>query len=279
MNTLFILGNGFDLNLGLKTDYPSFYDALKAIDTPPILESLKDEIFKNKENWADFELGLGEYTKKINHENDFIELYRLLINFLADYLEFQESKLNSYNFDVVKIKRELLNPISTIPLEEGKIRNEIISFRGKFKSNNITNIITFNYTNSLEKIFNSNKNIPLSNRNNVNTISHVHGDLKNRMILGVNDSDQISNESFKDKVNVTSRFIKNQVNEISGDLTFENCNSNIKNANLIILFGVSIGATDKIWWQKIYTRLKSGSCKLLIFHHHSLLFDSKIPYE
>lgn len=33
MQILYIIGNGFDLNLGLKTSYKDFYDHYKSVDS------------------------------------------------------------------------------------------------------------------------------------------------------------------------------------------------------------------------------------------------------
>lgn len=280
MKTLFIFGNGFDLNLGLKTDFPSYLRVLlnnKKVQSPT--QMLQHAIFENEKNWADFEYAFGKYTDRMESEKEFIQVYKDIISTLADHLESEEKKLESYVIDKNKIRRELANPISLIPTEEGRSRQELISFRGSFNVVSNVNIITFNYTLSLEHIFESNDNIALNTQRKIDEIHHVHGDLRNRMILGVNDISQIGNTLFKENQDVLSRFIKNQVNQISGDLTYEYCNSLILSSNLIVLFGVSIGLTDRIWWDKISDRLKSDDFKLLIFHYESEPFDQRIPAE
>ena len=43
MNVLFILGNGFDINLGLHTGYQDFYEYyLKQPSTNPVIVKLKE---------------------------------------------------------------------------------------------------------------------------------------------------------------------------------------------------------------------------------------------
>ena len=39
----------------------------------------------------------------------------------------------------------------------------------------------------------------------------------------------------------------------------------IQDSHIIYMFGVSIGETDKRWWQYIVNRLHSGNCRLVIF--------------
>ena len=54
MNIVHIIGNGFDLNLDLKTSYKDFYDYYIKINSKnEIIELLKREIKSNSENWSD----------------------------------------------------------------------------------------------------------------------------------------------------------------------------------------------------------------------------------
>ena len=66
MNITYIIGNGFDVNLGLKTRYQDFYDYYQNQPSPSEeVKQLKAHIDRNKENWADLELALGEYTSNL----------------------------------------------------------------------------------------------------------------------------------------------------------------------------------------------------------------------
>ena len=69
MNITFLLGNGFDMNFGLKTGYKSFYNYLKKSKTR---NKLINNILSNSECelWSDLELGLGNYLSNINTENE-----------------------------------------------------------------------------------------------------------------------------------------------------------------------------------------------------------------
>lgn len=60
MNVTYILGNGFDLNLGLKTSYYDFYDYYKNIPSPnEDIENLKEDIKSNINQWSDLEHRIG----------------------------------------------------------------------------------------------------------------------------------------------------------------------------------------------------------------------------
>ena len=65
LNITYILGNGYDIQLGLKTAYSDFYEYLiknrsKELENNSIFK----EIVSDKIGyWSDFELALGKYTK------------------------------------------------------------------------------------------------------------------------------------------------------------------------------------------------------------------------
>lgn len=66
--TSLIIGNGFDLNLGMVTDYRSFFNKLNSDDffakhaDNPLLQFIKAK--GEKENWYDFEGIIQEYATR-----------------------------------------------------------------------------------------------------------------------------------------------------------------------------------------------------------------------
>lgn len=76
MDIVFLIGNGFDINLNLNTSYSGFYNYLSEYylddDSVPemerrIIKSIENDKSKPKEEklWADFEIGLGQFTAEI----------------------------------------------------------------------------------------------------------------------------------------------------------------------------------------------------------------------
>ena len=64
MNVTFLIGNGFDLNLGLKTKYSDFittYCAENDKDSD-LIKKFKKNIHKNPDLWASAELAFGQRT-------------------------------------------------------------------------------------------------------------------------------------------------------------------------------------------------------------------------
>ena len=72
----FIIGNGFDINLGMKTKYSDMYEGY--IKTPPqtkVIESFKNELRNQQpfDKWSDFEMAMAEYAKTLSSEKELIE--------------------------------------------------------------------------------------------------------------------------------------------------------------------------------------------------------------
>ena len=88
MNILYIIGNGFDLNLGMRTRYSDFYKYYKSIKSPStLIDVLKENISNDIENWSDLELELGRYTKNLNSIKEFEEVYEDIGDNLGEYLK------------------------------------------------------------------------------------------------------------------------------------------------------------------------------------------------
>ncbi len=68
MNIVYLIGNGFDLNLGMQTKYEHFYEYylsnIQNGDSPHI-KKLKNTIAQSKQNWSDLEEALGKYLNQI----------------------------------------------------------------------------------------------------------------------------------------------------------------------------------------------------------------------
>jgi hypothetical protein len=269
MNILYLIGNGFDLNLGLKTSYKDFYNHYNSQKSSiSLIQELKKYINNNIVDWADLELELGKYTKHIKSTSEFFDLYEDIQDRLAEYLQLQE---NEFDFDKIERKRffeHLSIPENSLLLA---MRQEVKKYREKWKEAQWNvNIITFNYTSSIEKIINDkldnliigshHRNIGISLRG----VHHIHGDIDNRMVLGVNDKSQIDNKSLCEDQDVEETLVKVTCNQAIRDLADSRCAELISNANLICIFGSSIGDTDRHWWELIGKQL-AKECRLLIF--------------
>ena len=225
---LFIIGNGFDIDLGLKTRYSDFSDSKvwEALmqNTLEFNNDLLGELLnaKETETWFDIEKTMLGYVrqirpdylvdKNINKDKvDFDKVSEALSNYLKEEQENRPLNKDSYAAQVLRMIVEV----------------------GGF------GIYTFNYTN-LEKIASS-CGIKIGS----SKITHVHGSLDNdSIILGVltNPSDPIYEQySFMYKDN--SRFYMSN-----------NMYEDFDNADDIIFFGHSINGMDFPYFKDFFIK-------------------------
>lgn len=131
------------------------------------------------------------------------------------------------------------------------------------------NVITLNYTNTLEKILGLSPNITtkgFGGNTNLRNIIHVHGQLGESIIIGVDHPGQIKNDEFRKNEDIKDIMIKIDSNESMKETRHMECERFIANANVIVLFGVSLGETDARWWKLIGQNLKRRKNLAIIQH-------------
>lgn len=267
MRITFLIGNGFDLNIGKKTSYRDFYKYyLNQPSQSVLIENLKKDLNQNYKNWSDLELGLGKYTKKINTIDEFDLVLDDIKDNLSNFIGDQEIDYDITDQIMLDYYSNLTYPEKVLTRRD---KENIEIFKNRFDSYWYVDIISFNYSLSVERLLkyeNVQKKMYEKPNADLNSIRHIHGYFDRRMIVGVNDSSQLFNEGFRNNPNITGSIIKPEFNRNIRDLVDNDCLSIIKSSNIICLFGLSIGDTDKIWWESIGNRLLIDiNCILIIF--------------
>ena len=267
MNILYILGNGFDKAQGMATSYPEFYEYLvnNAKDGSALLDKMKAKITEDTILWSDMESGLGEFTTTTNNAEEFDDFYFELSEHLQNYLKSEDDKFTPSD----KLKNKFQVDFTTISKYLGELdKNKFNSFLGGPSTKDIS-VITLNYTNTLEKILGLNAgstNKSFSNSINLRNIIHLHGQLGDSIIIGVDHPDQIKNNAFRDNENIKDIMIKIESNESMKETRHIESEKLIANANVIILFGVSLGDTDARWWNLIGQNISRRKNLAIIQH-------------
>lgn len=286
MNITFLIGNGFDINLGLKTQYKDFYPYYlekNQENDDLILNAIRNNSY---ELWADLETALGNMLSEISEDqiDHFLDDKERIEGFLLDYLTLQNKRFRIS--DSSSLNKELANKIAVFYKEfQAKWRIEYESFLREVTEEILFNFISFNYTSTLDKIINSftesNSNLSLGTHVGQNTryndrfgkIIHIHGDLNKGIILGLNDQNQINNDQLKNNQQLNDYMIKTRINEQYGALNQENAVKLIQNSRYVCVYGMSIGDTDNIWWVTIIDWLLKDPANRLVLYTHS---DSQI---
>lgn len=269
MNILYLLGNGFDLAQGLETSYSDFYAFLRKQTPRTELEKkVMDSIKSNYPTWANLEEGLGQYSAEWESREDFRNILAFLNGRLREYLMTQENRLQSLDLDGGRFIDDLCHPEDHLEPKGQAI------FANRFKDErDVINIrcVTFNYTNTVETVLGDDylKVGAFLYRHNppcyFQGLMHIHGTLDSLMLLGVNDESQIANEMFRDDPEIRDEFIKPEINEGCMNTRNETFEEWIKAADVIVLFGVSIGETDSKWWHAIGAKIDSLHPALILY--------------
>ena len=284
MNITYIIGNGFDINLGLKTRYVDFYKWYVDRDresTPDVVKAFRNEISSfikeqyNKEDgaidWSDLELALGQYSVKVSADR-FRNLLLDIADNLKTYLRIEYSCFDKSAFDIEKFKSHLVDPITdNFVLTRRRI---LQAFQERLTSNIEIRIISFNYTKTIEDLLSFEGSMSWVSKKGQNVelkaIKHIHHCLSDEnILLGVNDVQQISNEVYHEDKDVCDIFLKPSANRILGNYVDWECQTIIDNTDIFVLYGTSVGETDRTWWHLIANRLlkSENTARMLWFIH------------
>ena len=243
MKNVLIIGNGFDLDLGLPTSYKDF--AKSTFWPKPIHNAYKHSTFsvaamqnyhslglalerkRETTDWFDIEETLLEYaTKEIKplgnsqySPEDDLEYYEILRSSLCDYLIDVQ--------DNTELKAESL---------AGDVLKAVLA-NGYFKD-----IYSFNYTdlNYLAGEIGINQTI---------NYTHIHGKLSDRsIILGVNET------KLQNGYNKFQKSISDACNP-SGLINA------LEDANEVVFFGVSLGIIDYSYFKRFFEYIGSKRSK------------------
>lgn len=261
----FLIGNGFDLNVGLNTKYTDFYEYYTANRN----NELSKEIVKNIEAWSDLESALGGYTEKIKDKEVFWKCEKDLEECLLEYLENQMKRIDltdkQKRRDIgFKMRYSLTDFYKKFP---DKIRSHIEKTLSDESKRIEYSFITFNYTDTLEQCLEAaaDQCMDESWSEIGKTVLHIHGTTKSRdIVLGVNDESQIADKEFRNNSLHRQRFIKEEIIEHAGNRDKERACEIIDGSSIICIFGMSIGTTDKTWWQYIAGWLQNDKNRRLI---------------
>lgn len=161
MNITFLIGNGFDIGIGLNTRYGDFYKkycADKEGDNENI-KSFKD-ILGSKEitkyppivDWADFETAFGRHSAEFSIETKeaYKEWFEDFISKFNAYLE-DEEKMADYISNESLIAKTMKNAVMTYYHIRNDDRLEIERTYKNIQGERVYNFISFNYTRSIDK--------------------------------------------------------------------------------------------------------------------------------
>ena len=297
MNVTYLIGNGFDINLGFKTQYKDFikrYLEIEDKDDSAEIKRFKNDIKQDINLWSSAELALGKYTEKFDgekaaeefcncHDDFCIELAKYLVN---ETLSFDEKELAPIFAEDIQKYADAFREVD---------RDKIIAASQNYGQGITYNFITFNYTYTLDKLVDySRKNLGVGQRiiqntryeNRIGDLIHVHGTVEKDMIMGVDNETQIANVAMFEGVGPEYRsdIIKIENNRMNGENTDSKAHELLKSSHIIYIYGMSLGETDAIWWKRICEVMKKDKNVQLIIYSHdapsgTLIRRKRVTYD
>ncbi len=239
---VFIIGNGFDVDLGFNTKYANFVesDNFKELvnDGSYLAIYIQKKFLNNESLWVDIELEFITYLEQegkgvFNFKAEYIKLCSALTDYLNS-IDFSKIDRNSAAYSMLKENIKKGDPFV---------------------------IFDFNYTPTAEMIL---RELKISDEDINSRLKKVHGTIKkNDIIFGIQDNVKFSPEK---------RFIKKSHKD--NYLGHKDLEDAFKNTGReMFIFGHSLGKTDEMYYADaflhcVHTTRSAGRMPLNLYYHN-----------
>ena len=272
MNVTLMIGNGFDLNMGLKTGYRDFYKVYtEKKSASKAVEIWKGKIRDDINLWADLEGQLKAEAVQLpeNGIPGFLEFVEDLTDELAEYFDGVTERMYFSNQNMTF--QQFQHGVDHI---DGKIAE--CRMGGPLKEESVLlqehTILNFNYTDCIERIQKDQKT-PFR-------VIHPHGDLKSSLVLGIHDllTEGPSEGRFIDLSHIEAFseidrwMIKQKIIQGDSELQgrWQDARKVIDESDVVCVYGMSLGESDGIWWEYLLNWLAEKSDRVLLLFLHRL---------
>lgn len=236
-DTVIVLGNGFDLDLGWDTSYKSFYEKHNGWR---MHQTDEDDLFqyvikKVPGNWFDFERTLHEYC-----------LHRAKEPFPKEDEYKIERDIQEYNTFKDQLARFISDEAKN-PINKDSFAYRLLEAYVKAKMNRISDsfspirLFSYNYTPLLDVIHQIDNNAKVG-------YTPVHGRTVNQSIIF----------GFHDDPNIPKGYRSIQKSMDDNYKSSDIVTASLQ-ANTIIFFGLSLGYIDGVYFKNLFTQISNLS--------------------
>ena len=286
MNITYMIGNGFDLGLGLNTRYSDFVGFLSGKirrwlstnekswnrDERRFAEWLEGKIVANKlEFWHDAEEAFGElpFSDFGAQGRDLVQFCHSL--FQSEMAEWIATKNTQFSVPIgskKEISEKFVDALLYGWMKElsEDVRSEIENDLAN--GSIVVNILTFNYTDCIEKLLSGVDGAVnditevghLARTLRVMSPIHVHGKVETGgrstdLVFGVDNAMQVTGVETTANDEILSRLIKERYIGYTRKRTEREARDVLSNSNWVIVLGHSFGKTDGRWWKYVFDDL------------------------
>lgn len=291
MNITFMIGNGFDIGLGMATSFKQFFPVYcaKSLNKDSSIKQLSEEILDDEDAWSYFEKQLGQYAEKFDDKSKGI-FFSQLNDFTSEFITYLRGQEGRLSFDNKQLISKTLVHALTGFYKNGNLHTDSEDcietiFRKTAGDAHVYNFISFNYTNTLQLcletledgVVNTRKYSNATRIDKIGKVINVHGTKDSFPIMGVNDVSQIANEQLATTSSFANRLVKPQINT---RLRMNNAGRAIdilNNSRIICIYGMSLGETDKDWWDRVVTWLHNDAARQLVIFNYDDKYSTSLP--
>lgn len=233
---LVVVGNGFDLDLELKTSYKDFmtsqifdtYRANSHLCTTSygklnLFDYLQDRFDGNDKKWIDVEIELREFAKNVD---------------LSEY-DNEQKAINYIKESFDEVRMALCDYLLKIDYSSINIQSAAIEFLKVIKRSSNCMVYNFNYT-DISRLYAYIGGAPSF------TIHNIHGTLKDKSIVLGFEKTPLKHIDLDFMIKYQSDSYKT-----SEDKTIQN---DFEDAEEIVIFGHTLGCTDHPYFHKFFQR-------------------------
>ncbi|MBR2150374.1 MAG: hypothetical protein IJ902_03190 [Prevotella sp.] len=217
-----VIGNGFDMDLGLRTSYIDFYENSEFRKNMHVVPGSLEAYLKrgdcNINRWADLEESMARYVKSQTGK-----IYESIVE--TDRCFLNELKTTFYEF-VIKRWIEIINDLNSKPVKHG-IAKRLIEYQNQKKC--FEYIYSFNCSNYMDLDLYSDGEIEY-----LPGVDNIHG-MNNVFIFGITKEDCTMEEY--------SFLVKENQNGYPYDVV-RRMKENLFNADEVVIFGHSMNRID-----------------------------------
>lgn len=286
-----MIGNGFDIGLGMATSFKQFFPVYcaKSLNKDSSIKQLSEEILDDEDAWSYFEKQLGQYAEKFDDKSKGI-FFSQLNDFTSEFITYLRGQEGRLSFDNKQLISKTLVHALTGFYKNGNLHTDSEDcietiFRKTAGDAHVYNFISFNYTNTLQLcletledgVVNTRKYSNATRIDKIGKVINVHGTKDSFPIMGVNDVSQIANEQLATTSSFANRLVKPQINT---RLRMNNAGRAIdilNNSRIICIYGMSLGETDKDWWDRVVTWLHNDAARQLVIFNYDDKYSTSLP--
>jgi hypothetical protein len=277
MDVAILVGNGFDLNLGLATSFRSFYEEYSKLHNSDLLSK---ELNDCPETWGDLEIEFGKLARLVTKKEDIasFKISKTIIEMkLVEYLKKEQARL--IISDAATLSQEVERQIQNIADEFKPVNRRYYTNNLVLNSAKPINyrFVSFNYTNTLDRILSTVTSGPsaihLSHRCMTSPVSdrielpfHVHGTLDGDLVMGVGDRRQINSDEFRGENDLANYLVKKETNDNLATNAVAEVERIVSLSTVVILFGMSISPTDNYWWHYLAKWLAGDEARRIVVY-------------